>query len=105
MSEVHSHRPYRNGFRPTNKKPQPVTLCHAKVGERRTGVVKFFNGMYGFIVPKGGGEDVYFQNSAVEAARITKLKKDQPLSFDTFRQLDGRNAGKLFANSLKRIPT
>jgi cold shock CspA family protein len=103
MTDVHLNHPRRNGFRPTSKKPQPAATKCERVGTRTTGVVKFFIGGYGFIVPKGGGEDVYFSQSTLEKARIAKIKKDQAVSYELFKNLDGRSAGKTFADNLKLV--
>lgn len=49
------------------------------------GIVKFFDGSkgFGFIVPEGGGKDIFVNAGAVELAGISELIKGQRLSFET----------------------
>ncbi len=48
------------------------------------GIVKFFNTDkgYGFIVPDNGGDDSFVHISAVQAAGMHTLNKDQKVSYD-----------------------
>jgi CspA family cold shock protein len=48
------------------------------------GTVKFFNADkgYGFIQPDGGGNDAFVHISAVQAAGMQTLDRDQRVSFD-----------------------
>jgi len=48
------------------------------------GTVKFFNADkgYGFIAPENGGEDSFVHISAVQAAGMNTLNKDQRLSYE-----------------------
>ncbi len=48
------------------------------------GTVKFFNADkgYGFIAPEGGGDDSFVHISAVQAAGMMTLDKDQRLNYD-----------------------
>ena len=48
------------------------------------GVVKFFNADkgYGFIQPEGGGNDAFVHISAVQAAGMTTLDRDQRVSYE-----------------------
>lgn len=48
------------------------------------GTVKFFNADkgYGFIQPDGGGDDAFVHISAVQAAGMQTLDRDQRVSFD-----------------------
>ncbi len=48
------------------------------------GTVKFFNADkgYGFIAPENGGEDSFVHISAVQAAGMSTLNKDQRLSYE-----------------------
>jgi CspA family cold shock protein len=48
------------------------------------GTVKFFNADkgYGFIAPENGGEDSFVHITAVQAAGMNTLNKDQRLSYD-----------------------
>lgn len=61
------------------------------------GTVKFFNTEkgYGFIAPDGGGEDSFVHISAVQAAGMHSLDKDQRLSYEVEI---GRNGKKSAAN-------
>jgi len=63
------------------------------------GTVKFFNTDkgYGFIAPDDGGPDSFVHISAVQAAGMQSLNKDQRLSYEVET---GRN-GKASAVNLK----
>lgn len=62
------------------------------------GTVKFFNADkgYGFIAPEGGGNDAFVHISAVEAAGMRTLDKDQRVSFE----LEQDRRGKMSAVNL-----
>ncbi|MCJ8156690.1 cold-shock protein [Sphingomonas sp. LaA6.9] len=64
------------------------------------GTVKFFNTDkgYGFIAPEDGGEDAFVHITAVEAAGMRTLDKDQRVSYEL--QADKR--GKLAAANLQQ---
>lgn len=64
-----------------------------------TGTVKFFNADkgYGFIAPEGGGDDAFVHISAVEAAGMRTLDKDQRVSYE----LEQDRRGKTSAVSLQ----
>jgi cold shock protein len=49
-----------------------------------TGTVKFFNADkgYGFIAPDGGGNDSFVHITAVQAAGMMTLDKDQRLNYE-----------------------
>ncbi|TVZ39192.1 CspA family cold shock protein [Alteromonadaceae bacterium 2753L.S.0a.02] len=49
-----------------------------------TGTVKWFNNAkgFGFILPEGGGEDLFAHYSSVEMEGYRTLKAGQPVSFD-----------------------
>ncbi|GAA4011834.1 cold-shock protein [Sphingomonas swuensis] len=57
-----------------------------------TGTVKFFNADkgYGFISPDGGGTDAFVHISAVEAAGMRTLDRDQKVSYEIQNGRDGR---------------
>jgi cold shock protein len=57
-----------------------------------TGRVKFFNKDrgFGFIVPDGGGADVFVHVHDVEVADINTLVRGQVLVYDTAPARDGR---------------
>jgi len=58
------------------------------------GTVKFFNTDkgYGFIAPEDGGADSFVHISAVQAAGMQTLNKDQRLSYDVERGRNGKEA-------------
>ena len=62
-----------------------------------TGTVKFFNADkgYGFIAPEGGGEDSFVHISAVQAAGMQTLNKEQRVSYEVET---GRNGKKSAVN-------
>jgi len=61
------------------------------------GTVKFFNADkgYGFIAPDGGGEDSFVHISAVQAAGMSTLNKEQRVSYEVEQ---GRNGKKSAVN-------
>ncbi len=58
------------------------------------GTVKFFNSDkgYGFIAPDGGGNDSFVHISAVERAGMSKLDKDQRVSYDVETDQRGKSS-------------
>jgi cold shock protein len=62
-----------------------------------TGTVKFFNTDkgYGFIAPDGGGEDSFVHISAVQAAGMDTLDKEQRVNYEVE---EGRNGKKSAVN-------
>ena len=64
-----------------------------------TGTVKFFNADkgYGFIQPENGGSDAFVHISAVEAAGMRTLDRDQRVSYD----LETDRRGKTSAVNLQ----
>jgi cold shock protein len=62
-----------------------------------TGTVKWFNSTkgYGFIMPQGGGKDVFVHISAVERAGSSSLNEGQTVEFDLVT-----NNGKTSAENL-----
>ena len=64
-----------------------------------TGIVKFFNldKGYGFIQPETGGDDAFVHVSAVEAAGMRSLDRDQRVSY----QLETDRRGKTCAVNLQ----
>jgi CspA family cold shock protein len=63
------------------------------------GTVKFFNldKGYGFIQPEGGGNDAFVHISAVEAAGMSTLDRDQRVSYE----LEQDRRGKTSATNLQ----
>jgi CspA family cold shock protein len=64
-----------------------------------TGTVKFFNADkgYGFIQPENGGNDAFVHISAVQAAGMQTLDRDQRVSYE----LETDNRGKTSAVNLQ----
>jgi CspA family cold shock protein len=64
-----------------------------------TGTVKFFDNAkgYGFITNEAGGNDAFVHISAVEAAGMSTLEKEQRISYD----LENDKRGKTSAVNLK----
>ena len=62
-----------------------------------TGTVKFFNADkgYGFIQPDNGGDDSFVHISAVQAAGMDTLQKEQRVSYEVET---GRNGKKSAVN-------
>lgn len=58
------------------------------------GTVKFFNTDkgYGFIQPEGGGNDAFVHISAVEAAGMRTLDKEQRVSYDLEQDRRGKTS-------------
>ncbi|WP_206436044.1 cold-shock protein [Altericroceibacterium xinjiangense] len=58
------------------------------------GTVKFFNADkgYGFIQPEDGGSDSFVHITAVQAAGMHTLEKDQRLSYDVERGRNGKES-------------
>ena len=65
-----------------------------------TGTVKFFdaNKGYGFITNEAGGNDAFVHISAVEAAGMSTLDKEQRLSYE----LENDKRGKTSAVNLQQ---
>jgi CspA family cold shock protein len=65
-----------------------------------TGTVKFFNADkgYGFIAPETGGADAFVHISAVEAAGMRTLDKNQRVSYE----LETDRRGKTSAVNLQQ---
>ncbi len=63
-----------------------------------TGTVKWFNATkgFGFIMPEGGGKDVFVHITAVQAAGMRGLDEGQRLSFEVVEE-----RGKAAAANLK----
>jgi len=66
-----------------------------------TGTVKFFDETkgYGFITNEAGGNDAFVHISAVQAAGMSTLAKEQRLSYD----LENDRRGKTSAVNLQAI--
>jgi CspA family cold shock protein len=59
-----------------------------------TGTVKFFNADkgYGFIAPEDGGNDAFVHISAVEAAGMRTLDKEQRVTYEIEEDRRGRSS-------------
>ncbi|QPQ55467.1 cold-shock protein [Allosphingosinicella flava] len=59
-----------------------------------TGTVKFFNADkgYGFIAPEEGGNDAFVHISAVEAAGMRTLDKDQRVQYELEQDRRGKTS-------------
>lgn len=59
-----------------------------------TGTVKFFNADkgYGFIAPDGGGNDAFVHISAVQAAGMHTLDKEQRVSYELEEDRRGKTS-------------
>jgi len=66
-----------------------------------TGTVKFFDETkgYGFITNEAGGNDAFVHISAVQAAGMSTLDKEQRLSYD----LENDKRGKTSAVNLQAV--
>jgi len=58
------------------------------------GTVKFFNADkgYGFIQPEGGGQDAFVHITAVEAAGMRTLDRDQRVSYELEQDRRGKTS-------------
>jgi CspA family cold shock protein len=58
------------------------------------GTVKFFNADkgYGFIAPEGGGNDAFVHISAVQAAGMQTLDRDQRVSYELEQDQRGKTS-------------
>ena len=61
------------------------------------GTVKFFNTDkgYGFIQPEDGGNDSFVHISAVQAAGMMTLERDQRVSYEIERGRNGKESADL----------
>jgi CspA family cold shock protein len=81
-----------------------TTLPHVAAGQpdvlerntpmSKTGTVKFFNADkgYGFIQPDDGSSDSFVHITAVQAAGMHSLDKDQRLSYDLEKGRNGKES-------------
>ena len=67
----------------------------------KTGTVKFFNSDkgFGFIQPDDGGADSFVHISAVEAAGMETLNKDQRLNFEVEQGRNGKASAVNLTNA------
>jgi CspA family cold shock protein len=69
----------------------------------KTGTVKFFNTDkgFGFIQPDDGSSDSFVHISAVQAAGMQTLNKDQRLNFDVEQGRNGKASAVNLSNAAK----
>jgi len=62
--------------------------------ERQTGTVKWFSNEkgYGFIVPEGGGEDLFVHYSEIDTDGFKSLDEDDRVEFSVGQTEKGPNA-------------
>jgi CspA family cold shock protein len=70
---------------------------HTDLSKEKTmpiGTVKFFNADkgYGFIQPEGGGNDAFVHITAVEAAGMRTLDRDQRVSYELEEDRRGKTS-------------
>lgn len=65
------------------------------------GTVKFFNTDkgYGFIAPDNGGDDSFVHISAVQAAGMNSLDKDQRLNYEVETGRNGKQSAVNLSNA------
>ena len=61
------------------------------------GTVKWFNNAkgYGFILPDGGGEDLFAHFSAIQSSGFRSLKEGQKVEFDIVQGPKGKQASNI----------
>jgi len=89
LTEAGMHRSWRMLVIQLGQKDTHMTI----------GTVKFFNADkgYGFIAPETGGDDAFVHISAVQAAGMSTLDKDQRVSYE----LETDRRGKTSAVNLQ----
>ena len=62
-----------------------------------TGVVKWFNSEkgYGFIMPDGGGKDLFAHYSAIQTSGFKVLQENQSVTFDVVQGQKGLQASNI----------
>ncbi len=70
-----------------------------------TGTVKWFNNAkgYGFILPDGGGEDLFAHFSTITMDGYKTLKAGQPVSYEITQGPKGLHATNIAATSLRSM--
>ena len=69
----------------------------------QTGIVKWFNNAkgFGFILPEGGGADIFAHYSSIDMDGYKTLKAGQVVCFDTFNGPKGLHATNI--NTAKSV--
>ena len=67
-----------------------------------TGTVKWFNNAkgYGFIVPEGGGEDVFVHYSTIDGSGFKTLKEGQPVKYEAAESPRGVQTTRVVGDGL-----
>jgi len=75
-------------------RPRAISFLERKHRMAKTGTVKFFNADkgYGFIQPDDGSSDSFVHITAVQAAGMQSLDKDQRLNFEVERGRNGKES-------------
>lgn len=62
-----------------------------------TGITKWFNAEkgFGFIVPDGGGADLFVHHSAIQGGGFRSLDENQKVSFDVIQGQKGPQAANV----------
>lgn len=62
-----------------------------------TGTVKWFSDQkgYGFIVPDGGGKDIFVHHTGIEGAGFKSLKEGDKVEFEVSQSPKGEQAVKV----------
>jgi CspA family cold shock protein len=70
-----------------------------------TGTVKWFNNAkgYGFILPDGGGEDLFAHYSTIAMEGYKTLKAGQQVTYDVIQGAKGLHATNIIATSPARF--
>jgi CspA family cold shock protein len=100
------HRPGPDGASGSSSRPQTGDAALPPTGLPKEihmpiGTVKFFNGDkgYGFIAPEDGGNDAFVHISAVEAAGMRTLDKEQRVSYELEQDRRGKMSAVNLANA------
>jgi CspA family cold shock protein len=66
-------------------------------GEKKTGVVKWFNDAkgYGFITPDGGGKDVFVHHTAIQMEGFRSLAEGQKVEYEVTEGPKGPQAANV----------
>lgn len=70
-----------------------------------TGEVKWFNNAkgWGFILPEGGGEDIFVHFSAIQGEGYKTLLPGQQVNFDLVRGDKGMHANNVIASAEEAV--
>jgi len=71
-----------------------------------TGTVKWFNNAkgYGFILPEGGGDDLFAHFSSIQMEGYKTLKAGQPVKFEIIEGPKGLQATNITATDQSSVP-